>query len=496
MRWKIVNLAQLTGHKFKGITLSAKKKYYYPTTPKVQQKTDWNQVGVEPIVTPILEAPTRIQDERVVKNFEDWKTVFEDAWQNNVASINSNNSITQYNEFILQRLSYATCSHLATDTIIHNAITKYQNEIFREGGTISINDDIEDADGLIERLEKKLKQKKVFEVLKEGIKTSLEYGASYIFIDQNTDKTEEPIILKKESLSINPVQNFKAVPPYSMGAQEVDSVNVLNQDYMKPSKWYVQGAGTVDGSRLIPLIIFKCPDLIKPVYNFGGLSLTQFMQNYVALADSTRQSLADIMLRFRLDAIKSDLSKVSPSEAKERALSINRQKNNLGLLLLTKEEEFVQTITPVAGLDKISAHLMEYVSVSARMPSVELFGLTPSGFNATGEFEMKSYNNGMASIQTNDIKPILDKILRIFCLEEGLDIYPEFNFNELSKQSELEVAQIKSAYYDIASKGVLDGLMTQEQAVEFLKKHEIVDDSFELDKSEEFAEPTELGEGE
>lgn len=474
--------------------MSAKKKYYYPQTLKVEAKTDWSQVGQVQIQIPTLEMPTRITDEKVVQNFEDWKTVFEDAWQNNVASINANNSISQYNEFILQRLSYATCSHLATDTIIHNAITKYQNEIFREGGTISINDEIENPDEVIEQLEKKIKQKKVFEVVKEAIKTSLEYGASYIFIDQNTENVEEPIVLKKESLSIKPVQNFKSVPPYTMGAQEVDSFNVLNQDYMKPSKWYVQGAGTVDGSRLIPLIIFKCPDLIKPVYNFGGLSLTQFMQNYVSLADSTRQSLSDIMLRFRLDAIKSDLAKINPTDAKARAESINRQKNNLGLLLLTKEEEFVQTITPVTGLDKISAHLMEYVAVSARMPSVKLFGLTPSGFNATGDFDLQSYYDEMSAIQENDIKPIIDKILRIFCLEMDLDIYPEFKFNELSKKSELEMAQIQNTYYDIASKAVLDGLMTQEQAVEFLKKHEIIDDSFELTQDDTFNEPESLEE--
>lgn len=463
--------------------MSKNKRYYYK--PKQEQKeAQWSQVAPNQTLELDLPRPTRFGDEAV---FNDWKNRFMDDWQNNVASINANNSVTQHNEFILKRLSYVECSHLSTDTIIHNAITKYQNEIFREGGIISLPQDTDNADEIISYLEEKIKEKKVYETIKEAIKTSLEYGAAYIFIDSNTEDTEKPYIIKPEAIKLNSLAHLKVVPPYTMGAQEVDTVNVLNQDYMKPSKWYVQGAaGSVHASRLIPLIIFKCPDLIKPIYNFGGISLTQFMRNYVGLADSTRQSLSDIMLRFRLDAIKSDLAKINPLQARDRAESINRQKNNLGLLLLTKEEEFVQTITPTSGLDKISAHLMEYVAVSARMPSVKLFGLTPSGFNQTGDFDLQNYYDEMSAIQNNDIKPIIEKILYIFMLEKGLDIRPEFTFNQLSKQSELELAQIKDTYTNMADKMIADGLMTQDQAIEFLKKHEVLDDSFELDTSAMF----------
>ena len=38
----------------------------------------------------------------------------------------------------------------------------------------------------------------------------------------------------------------------------------------------------------------------------------------------------------------------------------------------------------------------------------------------------------------------------------------------------------------MADKMIADGLMTQDQAIEFLKKHEVLDDSFELDTSAMF----------
>ena len=85
-----------------------------------------------------LEPLVSFADENTKKVYDAWLNRFSDNWSNSLANINANNALGQYSEFILNRLSYAECAFLAGDSIINNAITKYENEIFRRGGNIII----------------------------------------------------------------------------------------------------------------------------------------------------------------------------------------------------------------------------------------------------------------------------------------------------------------------------------------------------------------------
>lgn len=468
------------------------RKRHYPSTRRQDNKTDWNKTIDNQQIVPFDLTPlNKFGDAKV---FEDWATKFQDEWINNIASINAHNSITQYNEYILNRLSYVECSHLAIDPIINNCIAKFSNGMIRKGGEIILGDDFENAEDLIPKIEKRFNELGGLDKINELIKVGLTYGRVSLFIDVDAkvDDLDKPLIFKKEVFEQNKVTNLQIVPPYGMGAVKVETANMLNKDYMKPSAWYVQGAGTVDSSRLIDLIIFDCPDLIKPIFNFGGVSLCQFMKNYVSTADGTRQALADIMLRFKTDIIQSNLPAVNPTEAKQRAEAINRHRNNLGLLLLTEDEVFSQVNTPISGLERISAHQMEYVAVSGRTPATILFGLTPAGLNATGEQETDNYYDELQSIQNGKLKYVIEKILHIICLEMGYDIKPEFKFNELKKENELQDAQTQGTYIDNAIKMKDGGFTIEEQGVNYLKSKKVLEDNFEYDEEARISEVPEI----
>lgn len=469
------------------------KRRFYPSTPKTKQnnhnnQTNWKNtfqddtLSIHYDITPMV----NFQDEAVNTQFNAWKNKFQDDWINSVASINSHNSIAQYNEFILNRLSYVECSHLSIDPIINNAITKFANGCIRKGGEIELGDDIEieDSENLIKKIEKRFNELGGLEKINELITTCLTYGSSHLFIDVDGKDLTKKLVLSSSVFEKNKISNLQVIPPYGMGASAVETVNMLDKDYMTPSMWYVQGGGTIHSSRLIELIIFEAPNLIKPIFNFGGISLCQFMKNYVSTADSTRQSLADIMLRYKTDIIQSDLVKVNPLDAKDRADAINRHRNNLGLLLLTSQEQFHQVNTPISGLERISAHQMEYVSVAGRTPATILFGLTPAGLNATGEFELDSYYDELSSLQNSKIKPVIEQILHMICLELGYDIKPQYKFNELKKDNELTNAQVQGTYIDNATKMKDGAYLTEEQVVEYLKSKNVLPDNFDYTERE------------
>lgn len=453
----------------------------------MDNKIDWLSIAPSEARGVDLSAPFKFNDEKCEATYNSWLERFSDEWSNNVANINAGNSIAQYSDFIAQRLNYSECAFLATDSIINNAITKYSNEILRRGGKIELDIENKDEQARIEKLlNDRLDELGFWDILKEAIETSLIYGGALVFIDTlNADDLNEPLYLKKEILSQNKLRGFRVIPPYLVGASEVETANPLSYDYMKPSKWFVSGnAGLIDSSRILTLTIFQAPLLLKPLYNFLGISIAQFMKNYVASADIARQSLSDIFLRFKTDAIKSDLIKINPNEAKERALSINRQRNNLGILIMTKDEELVQTITPLSGLDKLIAQFQENIAVSARMPAVKLLGLTPSGFNATGDFDLYSYYDEVMSLQNAIIKPFIEKVLKIIALELNLDLTPKYEFEIIEKSNELEKITAKNAEADFVSKAIADGILTSEQAFNHLKGAGAIDNTLEYEESD------------
>lgn len=463
------------------------KRRFYPKKSNLEKfnymvnNSNKQGLNLEPLVS--------FADENTKKVYDTWLNRFSDNWSNSIANINANNALGQYSEFILNRLSYAECAFLAGDSIINNAITKYENEIFRRGGNIIIEnvENTAEADAIRKQLEQKIKELDLFSTLGEAVRTTLTFGGALIFIDVNADDLGAPLYDKAKILSQNTIKGLRVIPPYLCGASEVETANPLNADFMKPKKWYVSGnAGVIDTSRVIPITIFESPTLIKPLFNFFGISLTQFMKNYVASADIARQSLSDMLLRFRSEIIKSDLIKINPSEAIARAKAINKQKNNQALMLLTKDEEYIQSITPLSGLDKLIAQLQENVAVSARMPSVKLLGLTPSGFNATGDFDLASYYDEIMSLQNSKIKPIIEKILDLLVKSLGWEnVLVSYEFNTLEKSSDLDKAQAKGLEMDFISKAIQNGILTSEQAFMYLKEKGILNDSLTYDESAE-----------
>uniref|UniRef100_UPI00224276C6 anti-CBASS protein Acb1 family protein n=1 Tax=Campylobacter jejuni TaxID=197 RepID=UPI00224276C6 len=162
--------------------------------------------------------------------------------------------------------------------------------------------------------------------------------------------------------------------------------------------------------------------------------------------------------------------------------AINKQKNNNSLILLTKDENYIQSITALSGLDKLIAQLYENVAVSARMPAVKLLGLTPSGFNTTGEFDLNSYYDEIMSLQNATIKPIIEQVLKMLCLELGLDLSPSYEFELLTKISKLDEAQIKNLEADFVGKNITNGVITQEQGFDYLKTNELIDNSLDFEE--------------
>lgn len=461
---------------------------YYPTAPKNRIKDNISallnyfkdlgnskqNINIEPLVS--------FSDSY---SHKEWQKIFLDTWQNSYANLGTGNSLMQHTNFVLHRIGYPELAKIySCDDIISNTIDILVRECLSKWGFIRINNQNipqEKHKEIIEYVENRLNDLDFKSVLYNACKKAFGFGGVgiYIALENNQDLSKEAIFTKETRE--NKLLHLHIVEPHLFAPANVNFANPLLKDYMKPSTWYVSGASQiVHSSRFFTLSFFDVSDIIKPLYNFMGISLCQLMYNKVKSADSIRQSLSDMFLRFRTAIIKTPaLMSADPLELKQRIETINLSENNFGKLILRDDEEYINSITPISGYDKIQAQAYETIAASARIPINKLFGQTPTGLNNSGAYDLQSFYDTIQGFQNTTIKPFIDKIINIIGNEintSGL----EFIFNNPYKLNDFERAQLDNQEADFYIKLINAGILTQDEALLELQKKELVSDEINL----------------
>jgi hypothetical protein len=175
------------------------------------------------------------------------------------------------------------------------------------------------------------------------------------------------------------------------------------------------------------------PDILKPAYLFGGVSLTQLLQPYVQNWMRTRQSVSDITHNFSTPVFKTDLGKLTePGGAQllwNRINVFNTARDNQGAMVVDfKNEDFVNVSAPLSGLDKLQAQAQEQMAAIAGIPLVKLFGITPSGLNASSDGEIRAFYDTIESTQERIGTPHLRRLLDLIQMSKFGMIDPDIGF--------------------------------------------------------------------
>lgn len=474
---------------------------YYPTAPKhkikdnirelfnyfVQKQSDKERINLAPLVS--------FKDSY---DHAEWEKHFKDSWQNSYANLGTGNSLMQHSHFILQRIGYPELAKLSScDDIISNAIDILVRECLSKWGHINVElgDETlsgdakqEKANEIIGYLEKRLVELDFKSVLYSVCKKAFGFGGVGVYLAfKGNQELSKEVIISKETRE-NKLLALRVVEAWLFAPSEVNFSNPLENDYMKPKKWYVSGAGMVHNSRLLTLQFFEVADLIKPLYNFMGISLCQLMQDKVKSADSVRQSLSDMFLRFRTAIIKTPaLMSADKQELTNRIELINLSENNFGKLILRDDEEYINSITPIAGYDKIQAQAYETIAASARIPINKLFGQTPTGLNNSGAYDLQSFYDTIQGFQNTTIAPFVEKVLNIIANEIDFKGTLSFEFENPMKLSALDESQQANLEADFYTKLINAGIISQDEALMELQRKGLLDSNIEISGGEDLS---------
>lgn len=338
---------------------------------------------------------------------------------------------------------YGILTGLAQNGLIRAGVETRADEMTRKWGKIVTagGDDTGEKQDVIDALKKELERFKVQSIFNEAACMNGYYGGCLYYIDTGADANEmaNPLILSEATFTRGSLQGFKLIEPFMVSPGQYNSVNPMATDYFRPDVWYVQGI-PVHTSRLLYFAENNLPSLLKPAYNFFGLSLAQKALDAVSHYTACRESAARLLQKYALTVFKTDMSQILSGGMDD---TINRRvqyfvqnRDNDGCATIDKErEDLVVMTTSLAGVTDLVRQAQEYVAAMFNEPVTKMWGLSPAGFS-TGDSDLRNHYDNIESLQSKMFTTPMKRLLDVLQMNKFgvIDNSLNFEFAPLSEE--------------------------------------------------------------
>lgn len=372
-------------------------------------------------------------------------------------------------------IGYQLCAILAQNWLIEKACVVPGRDAVRTGYEIKISGGAEAGPEVIKAIKDANKRYKLNRNLVEFVKFGRVFGiriAMFVVNSNDPQYYEKPFnpdgVTPGSYKGINQIDPYWTAPELSAEAAS----NPLAIDFYEPTFWLINGQ-RVHKSHLVIMRGAEVPDILKPTYLYGGVSVPQRIFERVYAAERTANEAPLLALSKRSRVLSTNLAKTMTNPLKLIQVLQDRAErlNNFGTDVIDAKEDKVEhhdtTLTDMAPVT-----MMEYqlVAAGANMPATKLLGTTPIGFNSSGQYEEDSYHEELESIQTHDLTPLIDgHHVRVWRSEiqpkfpelpVSLCVDHEWNpTDSLSTKEQAEVNKIKAETGKILSEsGAIDGI--------------------------------------
>ena len=316
---------------------------------------------------------------------------------------------------------------------------------------------------------------KIRDLMRRAFEVESTMGRAQIYIDLDGAQDDLPFVESPAGVRKGSLRGFALIEPMWSTPSAYNANDPTRSDFYVPTKWYVLGR-EVHADRLITLIMRPVPDMLKPAYNFGGISMLQLMKPYVERYQRTADSISQLVHSFSLSILATDMAGILTGGDSDASLFIragmfNKFRDNSGLMMLDKEvEELSQINTPLTGLPELLTKAQESMAAPSHTPLVKLLGITPSGLNANSDGEIRVYYDYIAAQQNAHMRPIIERIANIIQLDIFGEIDPDirWEFNPLYQLDDKEKAEVQETNSRTARNLVEGGIVSPEEVRETL----------------------------
>ena len=347
-------------------------------------------------------------------------------------------------------LGYGALQSIAQNGLIRACIETVADDMTRNWIELAQEGDADDpeAEERIHRLEAAMKRMGLQKTMHKAASMTGYFGGCLLFLDTGATGPQLKLPLSLEPWSMEAKEGFlravRPIDPVNCSPGLYNAVDPLREDYYIPQTWWVLGQ-EVHSSRLIRVFANEPPLLFRPSYNFLGIPQAQILWDYVLHFQANRDSVNRLMGKFSQLVFKTSMTDILTGGANDlssllgRLQIMSQNRSNDGVIAIDKDaEDVVKVETPMSGITDVVRQSLEIVACLNRTPAVKLLGISPSGFNATGESDIRNYYDHVLSQQEKVLRPALHRILEALqaSLFGKVDKTLGFQFAALSEEDE------------------------------------------------------------
>jgi phage-related protein (TIGR01555 family) len=312
-------------------------------------------------------------------------------------------------------IGYQMCAIIAQHWLIDKACTMPARDAIRHGFDLQVSGaPVEDDNSdIAEEIEK---QDKLFRLgwnMEQFVRMGRVFGIRVAFFKVDSDDPlyyEKPFnpdgILPGSYKGIVQVDPYWCVPVLDIES----SSDPASVHFYEPAWWIINGK-KYHRSHLCIFRNSEVPDLLKPLYQYGGISVPQKIMERVYAAERTANEGPQLAMTKRTMVLKTDVAEALGNQTKfvEHMQVFTQLMNNFGVKVVDTDDTMEQFDTSLSDIDAVIMTQYQLVSAAANVPGTKLLGTTPKGFNSSGGYEESSYHEELESIQANDLTAFVDR---------------------------------------------------------------------------------------
>lgn len=324
----------------------------------------------------------------------------------------------------------------------------------------------------------------VWTAINDCIKWARLYGGCIGVMLIDGQDVETPFRLETVSKGM-----FKGILPLDRWMIEPDLTRLV-RDYGpnlgNPSRYRVNASAPaftnkwIDYSRIIRLEGIRLPYWQRLVENLWGESVIERLYDRMTAFDSATTGAAQLVhkLHVRTYGLKDFREIVSAGgdalQGLSRYVDMMRKFQSIeGMTLLDAEDKYEVHGSPaVAGVNDLLMQFGQQLAGALQVPLVRLFGMSPAGFNATGESDLRTYYDGILQQQERTLRVPLSTVYRAMAQSLGITLPDGFSlaFKPLWQLTDKEKAEVAQTISSAVTNAFDAGLLSQQTALQELRQ--------------------------
>ena len=362
--------------------------------------------------------------------------------------------------------------------VAQNVIDIIPSDMLREG--FSVGGAVSPED--LAELERVMRRTQLRDRIKTGLCWGRLYGgaAGLVLIDGQEDLSRP---LELEAVLPGSYRGLYILDRWTGITPDMELVDDPGDPDFNLPAWYSitdangRTAARVHHSRIVRFTGRQLPFLEAAAELWWGESELEALYDDLKKHDNVSNNLANLTFRANLDYMRiKDLNQIlsmGGAEQQRRLWSVIQAqtviRSNFGTQLIGQDDEIKNSQYTFTGLKDVYDAMCLDLCGASHIPATKLFGRSPAGLNATGESDLKNYNDYVDSLRESVLRPILERVLPVLMMSAWGTVPDDFTviFPPLDSPSGAELSRIVSdkadALVELYKAGIIDrGVSLQE----------------------------------